>query len=201
MDTSSLKVNLLHERAPQQGCCCCSANILHLGVQRGEEETAYTSHSPPLLPILSPMQDVFTAPLPSASRTLPCSLASPVLTPDQSRKESSTQEGKMLRTPRIFAGLQLLHTVDLEAVDGVPVIHSPVDSNGGAGGRIWFLRYDSRCLRDWEESLLSLLTPLYIQPNYLQICEATWLLIFTHVAYFHEQVEQVHEIRIILVQF
>lgn len=147
--------------------------ILHFEGQREGEGTASTSLSPPPLPILSPTHDVITAPLLSASWALHCSLASALLTPDQTRKDSCGCEGKTLRTLRIFAGLWLLHTVDLEAVDGIPVVHSPVNGNGGAGGRIWFLRYDSWCLWDWEESLLLLFTLLYLQPNYLQVREAS----------------------------
>lgn len=72
---------------------------------------------------------------------------------------------KTLHTSCIFTGLRLFHTVDLEAVNGIPIIHGPVDSNGGAGGWIWFLRYDSWCLWDWEERLLFIL--LYFQLDYL----------------------------------
>lgn len=57
-----------------------------------------------------------------------------LLTPGEGRKGFCNCKVKTLRTPCIFAGLQLLHAVDLEAVDGIPVIHSPVDGNGGAGG-------------------------------------------------------------------
>lgn len=169
--------------------------ILHFGVWRGGEGMVSPSCCPQPLPILNPTHDVFIAPLLSASCAHSCSLASPLLTPAQSRKDYCHHEGKTLRTLCIFAGLQLLHTVDLEAVDGIPIVHRPVDGNGGAGSWVWFLRYDSWCLWDWEENLQLLFTLLYFQPNYLQVHEATWSLIFT------EQTQQALEIWTILVQF
>lgn len=158
--------------------------ILHLQGQRGGEETASSSWPPPLLAIFSSIHDDFPAVVLPMSWALPCSSSSHLLTPGQGRK------GKISRTPCIFAGLQLLHTVDLEAVDGIPFIHSPVDSNGGAGGWVWLLRYDSRCLWDWEENLPLLYMLLCYQPNYLQIHESTQLLIFTLVHSLTKQVQQ-----------
>lgn len=145
-------------------------------MQRRGRGTATTSLSTPPLPVLSPMRDDFTAPLLSVPWALPY-----VSTPsDQSRKDSCHCEDKNLHTSRIFAGLQLLHTVDLEAVNGVPIIHRPVDGNGGTGGWVWFLRYNSWCLWDWEESFLLLFTLTYFQPNNIQVRETTWLLICFH---------------------
>lgn len=140
--------------------------ILHLRGKRGGEETASSSWSPLPLPVFSSIHDVFTAILFSMSWALPCSSSSH-LTPGLGRKGCCNWESKTSLTACIFAGLQLLHTVDLEAVDGIPFIHSPVDSNGGAGGWVWLLWFYSRCLWDWDERLPLLHMPLCFQRNYL----------------------------------
>lgn len=146
--------------------------------------------------VICPIYYFFTAPW-----TLPCSSGSPLLTWDHWRKGCCCHEAKTVRTCLIFAGLWLLHTIYLEAVNGIPFIHSPVDSNGGAGSWVLLLRYYTRCLWDWMESLQLLFTPLYIQVNLLHVQEATKLLIFPKVVIFTEEIYQIFEIWTILVKF
>lgn len=94
MDTSSLMVRPLNEKALQQMKTSAidftdSDIILHLGGQRGGEETASSSLCPPPLPIFSSIHDVFTAILLSLSWALPCSSSSLICLP-QARAERAS---------------------------------------------------------------------------------------------------------------